>query len=243
MNISRKLAGLGIVAVLVVGMAVGFWVSRGPTGTIAHEDDGEEVDDVDDEVVDAETLDELYDAIFHRPVDLPGRGFHLGRRFKDVLRDFRNSQELRYYGALFKAVKAYEEAVRAPGELSAVDKQRYLDAIDSALATLLAWVETLPDQNYCKAVVDHERARQAIQEAFERMNEQAKEEAEHGVFNASRRLGRPLDLPAPLLRCFVTSSPSPTVSPSPTITPTATPTPTPIATPSPTPTLTPTPTP
>ncbi len=195
--------------------------------------------------VDGETLDALYDAVFHRPADAGGRGFHLGRDIKDILRDFRNSQENRYYGALFKAVKAYEEAQRAPGTLSAEEKQSYLDLIDSALSNLLAWVATLPDQEACRATVGPENAREAVQEAYDRLSNSGKGSAEHGLLNALRRIGPPsgIKIHPKCLR------------PSPSTSPTETPhddededededeTPTPSATPTPTPSETPTPTP
>src|SRR3989344_4071308 len=93
---------------LVVGLAL-----FGTLGWVVafHGDSGVSAQN-NNQAVDGETLDALYDAVFHRPADAGGRGFHLGRDLKDVLRDFRNSQEMRYYGALFKAVKSYEEAQR-----------------------------------------------------------------------------------------------------------------------------------
>lgn len=168
--------------------------------------------------VDSETLDTLYDAIFHRPADASGKAFHLGRDLKDVLRDFRNSQEMRYYGALFKAVKSYEEAQRAPGTLTEVEKQSYLDLIDSALSNLLAWVATLPDQDACKATVGAIEARDAIQAAYDNMSPAAKAAAEKGIFNALKQLGKPSSL---------TVHPKCLRTPTPSVSPTATPTPTP----------------
>jgi len=204
------------------------------------------------QAVDGETLDALYDAVFHRPADAGGRGFHLGRNLKDILRDFRGSQELRYYGALFKAVKSYEEAQRAPGTLTAEEKQSYLDLIDSALANLLAWVGTLPDQDACRATVGATEAREAIQRAYDGMSPTAKIAAEKGIFNALRKIGDPSSIkihpkclrvsPSPSPSVSPSASPSPTVSPTPTPTPTATPSPTPTPTETPTPTATPTPT-
>lgn len=175
------------------------------------------------EGVDGETLDDLYDAVFHRPADAPGRKFHIGRRLKDVLRDFRNSDEQRFYGALFRAVKAYEEAQRAPGTLTAEEKQSYLDLIDSALANLLAWVATLPDQDPCRATVGPENAREAVKAAYDRLSAAGKADAEHGLVNALRRIGPPggIILHPKCLR----PSPTPVPSPTPTATPAPTPTP------------------
>jgi len=139
----------------------------------------------------------------------------LGKDIKQVLRDINRSDEHRYYSALFKSVKAYEEAVRAPGDMSAEDKQRYLNHIDSALSTLLAWVATLPSQDICKGVVGAEEARQAIQDAYNRMSPEAKAVAEKGLFKALDKLGRPGDLPFPSHRCLVRSTPTPTPTPTP----------------------------
>ena len=225
------------------------------------------------QAVDGETLDALYKAeeikkFFDEAVSegleglmlkkldsayiAGGRGFHLGRNLKDILRDFRGSQELRYYGALFKAVKSYEEAQRAPGTLTAEEKQSYLDLIDSALANLLAWVGTLPDQDACRATVGATEAREAIQRAYDGMSPTAKIAAEKGIFNALRKIGDPSSIkihpkclrvsPSPSPSVSPSASPSPTVSPTPTPTPTATPSPTPTPTETPTPTATPTPT-
>ncbi len=201
-----------VAAVLVVGMTVGFLMTR-DLSKRANAQSGT--------TVDGETLDALYDAVFHRPADAGGRGFHLGRDLKDVLRDFRNSQEMKYYGALFKTVKSYEEAQRAPGALTEAEKQSYLDLIDSALSNLLAWVATLPDQDACKATVGATEAREAIQNAYDNMGPAAKAAAEKGIFNALKQLGKPRLLTI-YQKCLQSS-----VSPTPTATPTPTPTPTP----------------
>ena len=188
-------------------------------------------------IVDSETLDSLYDAIFHRPVDADGKKFHLGRDLKDVLRDFKYSPELRYYGALFKAVKSYEEAQRAPGVLTDIEKQSYLNLIDSALSNLLAWVTTLSDQDACSATVGAIEARDAIQAAYDNMSPAAKTAAEKGVFNALKQLGKPrlltvhpkcLETPTPIPS--ISPIPTPTVLPSPTVTPSISPLPSPTPT-------------
>ena len=232
MNISKKLVAMMVAAVLVVGLTVGFFVARGSIGTIYarnNDNDDGEIDNVDEG-----ELDDLYEAAFHRPADADGKKFHLGRNLKDVLKDFNNSQEMRYYGALFKAVKAYEEASRAPGTLTDVEKQSYLDLIDSALSNLLAWVATLPDQEACKATVGATEAREAIQRAYDGMSPAAKTAAEKGIFNALKKLGRP-NLLSIHPKCLRTVTPSPSVSASPTASPTATPTASPTATPTATP--------
>lgn len=202
---------------------------------------------------DDETIEALYEGVFGRPADAGGKQFYRGKTVNQILKDFANSDERRYYSALFKAVKSYEEAQRAPGTLTAEEKQSHLDLIDSAISNLLAWVGTLPDQDACRATVDSAKAREAIQTAYAKMNPQAREKAEHGIFNALKRIGRPETIvihnkcvkptatPRPSVSPTPTPTPSPTASPTPT--PTATPTPTPVATASPTATPTPTPTP
>ena len=192
-----------------------------------------------------EALDELYEAVFHRPADAGGKNFYRGKSLKQILKDFRNSDEQRYYGALFKAVKAYEEAQRAPGTLSAVEKQSYLTLIDSALANLNAWIATLPDQEACKAITGPDDARAAIQAVYDRLSAAGKLNAEHGLLNALQKIGRPLGitLHPKCLRRSPTPTPTPTATPTPTVTPTPTPSPTPTPTPTPTSTPTPTPTP
>ena len=210
MDISKRVGMIIFSAVLVVGMAVGFFVAKNWSSNALAETDSSKVDE--------ETLKGLYDGFFGRPLD-DGAKSHIGKDLRQVLKDLNNSPERRYYAALFKSVKAYEEAVRAPGDLSETDKQRYLDAIDSALSTLLAWVNTLPEQDICRAVVDYDKAREAMQAAYDTMSAKAKESAEHGVFNAVKRLGRPINLPAPLKRCLITSSPTQTPSATTTATP------------------------
>lgn len=192
--------------------------------------------------VDSETLDSLYQAAFHRAPDDEGRGFHLGRDLKSVLRDFNNSQEMRYYGALFKAVKSYEEDQRAPGTLTAEEKKSHLDLIDSALATLVAWVDTLPDRDVCRASVGAAEAREAIQAAYDSMSPAARLAAQKGIFNALKNIGRPHDI-AIHPKCL-RPTPTPSITPTPSVsaTPTPTLTPTPSETPTPTPSESPTPT-
>lgn len=174
-----------------------------------------------DDSVDGEELEDLYESVFHRPADKEGKEFHMGRNLKDVLRDFKNSDEQRYYGALFKAVKAYEEAQRAPGTLTTEEKQSYLDLIDSSLSNLMAWVATLPDRDPCKAVIGPEQAREAIKKAWERLSEAGKDQAEHGLLNALKQLGDPSTL---IIRPKCLRSPTPTPTPTPTATPTVSPT-------------------
>lgn len=195
-------------AVLFVGVVAGFAMARNYSPVAQAEEESTAGK------ADHDTLEQIYQAAFGRPVDEEGENFHRGKDVRQVLRDINNSDERRYYSALFKAVKAYEEAVRSPGDLSADDKQRYLNHIDKALSTLLAWVETLPSRDICKGVVGAEEARQAIHDAFNRMSPEAKAVAEKGLFRALENLGRPQDLPLPSHRCLVrpTHSPTPSVT-------------------------------
>lgn len=163
----------------------------------------------DNDKVDSEELEDLYESVFHRPADAEGKKFHEGRKLKDVLRDFKNSDEQRYYGALFKAVKSYEEAQRAPGTLTETEKQSYLNLIDSALSNLMAWVATLPDRDPCKAVIGPEQAREALKKAWERLSEAGKDQAEHGLLNALKQLGDP-SLMTIHPKCMRTATPTPT---------------------------------
>lgn len=204
MYMSKK-ASIGmIVAVLFFGMGMGLIMAReAATMALADESDSSKVDRDD--------LEQIYQAAFGRSPDDDGQRFHLGKDLKQVLRDINNSDERRYYAALFKSVKAYEQAVRAPGVLSDADKQIFLNNINTALATLIAWVETLPEQDICRGVVGAEEARQAIQQAFDRMSPAAQAIAKRGIFKALDNLGEPKDQRLPLLRCLAT--PTPSVSP------------------------------
>jgi len=168
MYISRKILTLVIAGVLLFGTIFGVALSHN-SGRNALAEEHIEVDE--------ETLSDLYEAIFGRELD-DGAKFHLGRGLKQVLRDIINSDERRYYAALFKAVKAYEEALRAPGELSEEDKDAYLELIDSALANLIAWIETLPDQDICDATTGPEHARSVIIRNYDRLNANARIKAE-----------------------------------------------------------------
>lgn len=233
MHISKGILSAIIIAILGFGVIIGLSVSK-KIDSIAYA--------LEDPTVDSSMLDSLYNSVFHRPVDAAGARFHKGRKLRAVLKDLAGSRELRYYGALFKAVKSYEEAVRAPGDLSNEDKQRYLNLIDSALATLIAWVETLPDQSIDKAVVGPTRARQAIREAYQQMNSTAQLKARKGLIRASTNLGDPGNLPLPSTASVSASVPTLILTPIlpstqiPTLTPIlVTPTPTPIIIPSPTP--------
>jgi len=202
MDKSKKIVTGLIVATLFVGIGIGLFVAR--SGAMTASADNSE----NSNKVDGEELEALYQASFGRSVDEDGIKSHLGKDIKQVLRDINNSDERRYYAALFKSIKTYEQAIRAPGVLSDDDKNIFLNNINSALATLVAWVETLPEQNICKGVVGAEQARQAIQEAFARMSPKAQEVAKKGIFRALDNLGEPKNQRLPFLRCLVSPTPS-----------------------------------
>jgi hypothetical protein len=214
MYITKKVGVVVLSLTLFAGAVVGVILTDNTGQSVsAHEETATNA------AVDTDTLTQLYDAAFGRPLD-DGAKFHIGKDIKTVLRDINYSPERRYYAALFKAVKSYEEALRAPGTMSDADKKAYLDAIDSALATLIAWVETLPEKPICDAVISPERAREAIKEAYDGMNPTAKVAAERGIFNASANIGKPGNLTLPVKRCIrPAGSPTPGVSATPMYTP------------------------
>ena len=78
-------------------------------------------------------LHRIYSAIFHWPLDT-GADFHVGRPLDVVLNDIENSTESIEYSAVFKAMKALEEAKRTPGQLSGADAESYKKIVDSALS-------------------------------------------------------------------------------------------------------------
>lgn len=149
--------------------------------------------------VDRALLHRIYSAIFHRPLD-SGADFHVGRPLDIVLSDIENSSENIEYSALFKAMKALEEAKRAPGQLSNTDTENYKKIVDSALSQVSAWADTLPEQALDKSVVGPDHARAAVQRAYDHLNPTAKAAAEFGLFNAQTRIGHPDVLPLPVER-------------------------------------------
>ena len=188
---------------MVIGLVGGF--------VIAHNTNNNALAETAN-TVDQSTLEGLYKAAFGRPLD-DEANFHIGRDLNTVLHDINNSPEKRYYSALFKAVKSYEEATRAPGQISAEDKARYLETIDLALATLIAWVETLPERPICDGSVRPQEAKEAILEAYQSMNSNtARGAADKGIFSSGGggHIGGPSGLQLPDSRCFATPKPKPT---------------------------------
>lgn len=193
------------VTMLIVGLMSGFLMAN-------NFNDKALAETTESAIVDQPTLTKLYDAAFGRPLD-SGAGFHIGRRLDIVLRDINQSPERMYYSALFKSVKAYEEAIRAPGELSAGDKEIYLKAINSALSTLIAWVETLPERPICEGVVRPEEVKEAIASAYEGLSGSVKPSAQIGAFGTGVSVGAPSNLQLPEFRCKVPKPPIPTFTP------------------------------
>lgn len=141
-------------------------------------------------------LTEIYDAIFHRPLDASARGY-INRDLEFVLGELSGSQEHTMYSGLFTATKALENARRESGDITANDEDDYIDIVDSALSHIDEWAKTLPEQARADAVVGPVQARNAIQAAYNNMNAIARQAAEYGLFQAQERIGQPSDLPTP----------------------------------------------
>lgn len=211
MDLKKNIAVYSVITALAVVAIIGWSIAfhRGDQASAENKTSG-------DSNVNREQLDALYEDVFHRPADVEGVKFHLGKDLGQVLRDFKNSKEQRYYGALFKAVKAYEEARRAPGTLTVDEVKSYKALIDSALSNLLAWADTLPDQNPCKASVDPEEARSAIEEAHNLLDSNGRNKSEHGFNDENEVIGSPMEIEIHS-KCVTPSlSPLATVSPTPT---------------------------
>lgn len=214
--LSRNTVAITLIAVVSLGIGY-IWGQGGRNEASAQVQTDTKIDRV--------SLEQIYRAVFSRALD-DGAEFHVNKNLRTVLNDLNNSPERRYYAALFKAVKAYEEALRAPGTLSDSDKQAYLKAIESALATLAAWAETLPPKDICMGITRPEEVKEAILEAYNKIPTAFQAEAERGLFN-SAALGTPAALTLPPGRCMTpwpTSSPWVTPTPTPTMSPTASPT-------------------
>ena len=178
-----------LVPAFMAVFAVGFFVGERDNNAYAQEAC----------TVDRALLARIYNAIFHRPLDA-GADFHVGRPLDVVLSDIENADEHVNYSALFKAMKALEEARRSPGQLTNDDQLRYRRILDSALSHVDAWADTLPEQAIGNAVVGPDRAREAIRKAYDRMNATARAKAEYGLFNATERIGQPDAIPLPSVR-------------------------------------------
>jgi len=143
-----------------------------------------------------EQLTEMYNAIFHRPLDADAFGY-VNHDLEFVLGELSRSQEHIMYSGLFAATKALENARREAGNITANDEDDYIDIVDSALSHVNEWAKTLSQQNRADATVGPEQARNAIQEAYRNMNTIAQQAAEYGLFQAQKRIGQPSELPVP----------------------------------------------
>lgn len=147
--------------------------------------------------VDNNLLTKLYDTVFHRPLDAGAIGYE-GRDVNFVLDQLKGAQEHKMYTAIFKSVKALEEAQRETGELSTGNSNLYLDIVDSAISQVNQWAKTLPEHaTAADKVVGPEHARTAIQDAYDSLNATAQQAAHFGIFQAQKNLGVPSSLPLP----------------------------------------------
>lgn len=187
MFISKKILYLCFMAFIGMGILTGIILSGSLGKTASAENSC---------LVDEDTLTELYEAIFHRPLDA-GAYSHMNRELNMVLNTIQASEEHLQYTAMFKAMKAYEEGKRAPGEISEQEKAQYKNIIDLSLSTINAWAGTLPEQAEADAVVGPVQARNAIQNAYQNMDSGAQQNAQFGFFNDSEQIGPASNLSLP----------------------------------------------
>ncbi len=143
-----------------------------------------------------ENVENLYQAIFHRDMDTDAEDY-IGHQFSFVVQQMQQSQEQTKYNALYKSMKSLEEAQREPGEISEENQQIYKDYIDQSAAIINEWAKTLPEQASEDKVIGPEQAREAIQNAYQNMNQIAQQACEQGLLQAQRQIGKPSDLPTP----------------------------------------------
>lgn len=146
--------------------------------------------------VDQTLLTKLYDAVFHRPADAGAQGY-VGSDVNFVLDQLSASQEHKMYTGIFTATKALEEREREADEVSDADLEVYKDYLDLALSTVREWAKTLPEQAREDAAVGPETAKNAIQAAYDSMNETAQSAANTGLFQATDVIGPPSSLSNP----------------------------------------------
>lgn len=188
MYISKKILGAAIIGVFIIVVAsAGFVI-----GNFSRNDAYADIACT----IDQDLLAKIYERMFHRPLDSGALGY-VGHDVDFVLNELGKAEEQKMYKGMFRAMKAFEEAQRAPGELSEVDKAKYMDLIDSSMSTISAWSTTLPAQSLDSAVIGPDQARQSIQEAYERMNATAQTKAEFGLFQALEKIGTPENIPSP----------------------------------------------
>ncbi len=177
-----------IAVALIFGMFGGFLLGSSMHGANAQ----------NEVTVDEDLLEKLYDLAFHRPLDDEALDAHDDKVLDTVLDDMIASEEHQAYDGVYTAVKAYEEAKRAPGDMSSSDEDAYLDIVDSSLSHVGAWSDTLPEQELENRVIGPETARSTIQDVYDNvLNDTAKNAAEKGLFKALDSIGQPSNLPLP----------------------------------------------
>lgn len=158
--------------------------------------------------VDQPTLENIYDAIFHRPLD-QGALSYVGYDVSFVLSQLRASQEHKIYTSLFSATKALENRHRETDTVSSTDLETYKDYIDSALSIVSEWSKTLPTQLRTDAAVGPIQARTALQTAYSDMTSTAQQAAQRGLFQAQETIGEPTNFALPSGFSTATTPPSP----------------------------------
>lgn len=164
--------------------------------------------------VDQPTLENIYDAIFHRPLDQGALGY-VGYDVDFVLDELRVSQEHTIYTGLFSAAKALENRHRESDTVSAADFEIYKDYLDSALSVVSEWAKTIPSQSRTDAAVGPTQARDALQAAYLSMNTTAQQAAQRGLFQAQEIIGQPINLSLPSGFSTTTTPPPPPASTTP----------------------------
>ncbi len=204
MYITRRDAVIAVFAILGLGLVGGWSLGTVKTPTALADTEC---------TVDQATLAQLYDAVFHRPLDA-GASFHVGKPLSVVLESFAESPEHAQYTGLFTAMKALEEARRAPADVSSDNMDKYKKIIDLALSVIASWADTLPQQALENRVVGPDQARASILRAYNNLSPDTQATADYGLFNAMERIGPPSNLSMPAVPPQAT--PTPSASPTPT---------------------------
>ena len=146
--------------------------------------------------VDEGLVKKLYDAVFKRPLDEGGRGY-IGQKIGFMIDEMAKSQEHKMYTAMFKSMKALEEAERQPGDMTEADKSKFRNMMDSAMSNITSWSKTLPEQAAAKAVIGPEHAKEALNFAHSIIPEKFREEAKKSFFDPTKLIGAPTDFVIP----------------------------------------------
>jgi len=146
--------------------------------------------------VDESLVTKIYDAVFKRPVDAAGRGY-IGQDVGFMIDEMAKSQEHKMYSAMFKSMKALEEAERQPGGISVADRAIFKNMLDSSLSNISSWSHTLPEQAAADAVIGPEHAREALNFAHSIIPEEFRREALNSFFDPTILLGAPTGFQIP----------------------------------------------